>query len=153
MAVTTTPTTRTRPKKRPGVAARRFGYVVAALVNLALLYGVNVWPGWDVLPFLTADTTRVLTLVNASLVAGVAANAVYVVRDPRWLRSFGEAFTTAIGVAAMVALWRVFPFDFGDAGFDWSIVVRVLLAIGIVGGAIGIIANLVSLVSDSRSRS
>lgn len=153
MAITTTPTPRTRPRKRPGPAARRFGYVVAALVNLVLLYAVNAWPGWEVLPFLTAETTQVLTLVNASLVAGAAANALYLVRDPRWLRSFGEAFTTAIGVAAMVALWRVFPFDFGDGGLDWSIVVRVLLAVGIVGGAIGIIANLVSLFSDSRSRS
>lgn len=54
--------------------------------------------------------------VSASLVAGVAANARYVVRDPRWLRSFGEA-------------------------------------LGIVGGGIGIAINLVSLFSDSRSRS
>ena len=148
MAVTTTPT-----KQRPTVAARRFGYVVAVLVNLALLYAVNIWPGWDALPFLTGETTQVLTLVNASLVAGAAANGLYVVHDPRWLRAFGEAFTTAIGVVAMVALWRVFPFDFGDATFDWSLVVRILLALGIVGGAIAVLTNLVSLFSDRGSRS
>ncbi len=147
MAVTT-PT-----RRRPGVAARRFGYVVAVLVNLALLYAVNVWPGWDALPFLTPETTEVLTLVNASMVAGAAANGLYVVHDARWLRAFGDAFTAAIGVAAMVAMWRVFPFDFGTADFDWALVVRVLLAVGIAGGTIGVIANLVSLFSDSRSRS
>lgn len=107
MAVTTTPS-----RQRPAVAARRFGYVVAVLVNLALLYAVNAWPGWDALPFLPA-----------------------------------------IGVVAMVALWRVFPFDFGDATFDWSLVVRILLALGIVGGAIGVLTNLMSLFSDSGSRS
>lgn len=152
MTVTTTPAPRTRARQRPGPAARRFGYVVAALVDLALLYAVNVWPGWDVLPFLTSDTTEVLTLVNASLVAGAAANGLHLLRDPRRLRSFGDACTTAIGVAAMVALWRVFPFDFGDAGFDWSLVVRIVLGLGIVGGAIGIVTSLVSLLSDSRSR-
>lgn len=148
MAVTTTPT-----RQRPAVAARRLGYVVAVLVNLALLYTVNVWPGWDALPFLTEDTTQVLPLVNASLAAGAAANGLYVVHDPRRLRAFGEALTTAIGVVAMVALWRVFPFDFGDATFDWSLVVRILLALGIVGGAIGVLTNLVSLFSDRGSRS
>lgn len=142
-----------RPKPRRGVGVRRFGYVVAAAVNLALLYGINVWPGWDVLPFLTARTTEVLTLVNASLIAPIAANVLYIVHDPRWLRAFGEAFTTGIGVAAMVALWRVFPFDFGETTIDWVLVTRVLLAIGIAGGAIGVVANLVTLFSARGSRS
>lgn len=146
MAVTTS-------TRRPPVAARRVGYVIAVLVNLALLYLVNVWPGWEAVPFLTEDTTRVLTLVNASIVAGAVANVVYLVADPRWLRSFGEAFTTAVGIAAMVRLWQVFPFDFGDTGFDWAIVVRVLLVVGIVGAAIGLLTNLVRLVSGTPSRS
>lgn len=149
--MTVSETTR-HEKKRAPVAARRFGYVVAGLVNAALLYVVNVWPGWQELGFLTEETRDVLGLVNASLVVTVAANVVYIARDPRWVRSLGEIVTTAVGLAAMVLIWEVFPFDFGDASFDWEILVRVLLGIGIVGSVIGILARIVSLVTDTRSR-
>jgi hypothetical protein len=149
--MTVTQTT-ARGKKRATVAARRFGYVVAVLVNAAMLYVVNVWPGWQELGFLTEDTREVLGLVNASIVVGIAANLVYIVRDPGWLRSAGELVTTAVGLAAMIVIWEVFPFDFGDAAFDWAILVRVLLAIGIIGSVIGMFARAVSLVADTRSR-
>ena len=45
----------------------------------------------------------------------------------------------------MIRLWQVFPFDFAD-GTAWPVLVRVLLLLGIVGGAIGIVVNLVALV-------
>jgi hypothetical protein len=146
-----TSTTTRRPTRRPSTAARRFGHVVAVVVNAAMLYVVNVWPGWDSLWFLTGDTTQVLGLVNASIVVGVVANAVYIVHDVGRLRSFGDLVTTSIGLAAMVVIWQVFPFDFGETGFDWELVVRIVLGVGIIGSAIAIITHLVSLVSDSRS--
>ena len=66
--------TKTAPRKRPTVGARRVGYVVAVLVNAAMLYAVNRWPGWEVLPFLTADMVLVVGLVNASIAVNLAAN-------------------------------------------------------------------------------
>ena len=149
MAVTTQPKSL---KKRPSVGARRFGYVVAALVNAAMLYLVNVWPGWDAVPFLTDETTQVLGLVNASMVIGIAANLVYVANDTTWVRGIGELTTTAVGLAAMIQIWQVFPFDFAGYSFDWDVVVRVLLVLGMVGSAIGLVAKLVSLRADTPSR-
>jgi hypothetical protein len=35
---------------------------------------------------------------------------------------------------------QVFPFRFVDPGFDWSALVRVLLVLGLVGSAIGVVA-------------
>jgi hypothetical protein len=75
-------------------AGRRAGYVVAAAINAVLLYLVNGRPGWDVLPFLTAGMTKVLPLINLSLVAGIAVNLVYLIRDPRWLVAVGSLVTT-----------------------------------------------------------
>jgi hypothetical protein len=144
-------TTTRRSTRRPSIAARRFGHVVAVLVNAVMLYVVNVWPGWDSLWFLTQDTPQVLGLVNASIVAGLVANAVYIVHDTGRLRSLGDLATTGIGLAAMVMIWEVFPFDFGAADFDWELVVRIALAVGIIGSVVAIIAHLVSLVSGSRS--
>jgi hypothetical protein len=60
--------------------------------------------------------------------------------------------TTVVGIVAMVAMWRVFPFDFGEASFDWALLFRWVLGVGIAGSAIGIVVNVVSLVSDTRSR-
>jgi len=49
-------------------------------------------------------------------------------------------------VIALVWLWQVFPFDFGDATFDWELLTRWVLGIGIAGSVIAIVVALVSLV-------
>lgn len=140
----------TATKRRPPVAARRTGYLVSVAVNAVLLYLVNRRPGWDALPFLTRDTELVLGLVNASLVAGVVANLVYVLADPPRVRALGDLVTTSIGLVAMVRIWQVFPFSFDEDGFPWETVFRVALVVGIVGSAIAIVVALVSLVRGGR---
>jgi hypothetical protein len=133
-----------RRKPRPSAAVRRFGYLVAALINAAMLYAINVWPGWTAVPFLTVQTEDVLPAVNASLVAGILANALYLWQDPKWLRELGNVVTTSVGLFAMIRLWVVFPVEFPAAGFDWALIVRILLALGIVGSIVGILAGLFS---------
>ena len=143
--------TTTRRTPRPGPATRRFGYIVALTVNVVMLFAVNRWPGWDALPFLTDDTERVISWVNASIIVGIAANLVYVVRDPRWLKALGDLLTTTVGLLAMVRIWQVFPFDFDDSSVDWTLVTHLLLAVGIVGSLIGIVVALVSFVRAAQS--
>lgn len=123
-------------------AARRVGYVVAVLIDAAMLYAINVRPGWEVVPFLTEETPAVLGWVNASIVVGLVANLVYLVRDPRWLKALGDIATTAVGLVALLRIWQVFPFDFGTDAFDWPLVVRILLGLGIVGSGIAILVTL-----------
>ncbi len=139
--------------RRPSVAARRTGYVFAVLINAALLFGVNVWPAWDALPFLSNDFTQVLGLVNTTLVVSIVANVVYLFKDTTWVKALGDVVTLSVGLAAMVQIWQVFPFDFGDATFDWSLVFRIFLGLGIVGSAIAIVVALVSLVTGRPSQS
>ena len=143
MSTATTAPTRRRTKARPSRAARRFGYVVAIALNAVMLYAINVWPGWDVVPFLTGDTVDVLDAVNASIVVTLAANAVYLFRDPPRVRALGDIVTTVVGLVAMVVIWRVFPLDLSSG---WETVARVLLAIGIVGSGIAIVTGIVRLV-------
>jgi hypothetical protein len=136
--------TTSAPARRPSVGARRFGYLVAAVVNVALLYFANVWPGWDALPFLTADTVLVMAAINASISVNLFVNVVYLFRDDPPLKSLGDLATMAVGLFALVRVWVVFPFDFGS-GFDWAIVVRVLLVAGMVGSVLAIVATVVGL--------
>ena len=143
MSTATTSPSRRRTKARPSRAARRFGYVVAIVLNAAMLYAINVWPGWDVVPFLTDDTVDVLEVVNASIVATMAANLVYVFRDPPRVKALGDVVTTVVGLVAMVVIWRVFPLDLSSG---WETVARALLAIGIVGSGIAIVTGIVRLV-------
>jgi hypothetical protein len=131
--------------------ARRAGYVVAVAVNAVLLYLINGRPGWDVLPFLTADMTKALPLINLSLVAGIAVNLVYLIRDPRWLVAAGAVVTTGVGLAAVVRLWQVFPFDFA-AGSAWETIARILLLLGIAGSVIGLIVQIVALLRALAGR-
>jgi len=42
-------------------------------------------------------------------------------------------------------VWRVFPFDFGGWSFDWSFLVRLVVVLATVGGAVGLLVQLVTL--------
>jgi hypothetical protein len=133
------------PQRTPTSAARRFGYAIGAVANLVMMFLIYVWPGWEIVPFLTDDTTRVLGLVMASLIVGVATNLVYMVADPPVLRTIGDVLSTGIAVAVITRTLRVFPFDFGDATFDWALVTRILLILLIIATSIGLVAQMVRL--------
>lgn len=148
MTVTLTPTSAPRTARRPSPAARRFGYLVAAIVDAVMLYAINRWPGWEELSFLTAETDEVLLAVNASIVVGLLVNLGYLAYDPQWLRGLGDMVTTAFSLVAIVRIWTVFPFSFDGSGIDWETITRWLLALGIAGTAIGFVAGLVALLRN-----
>jgi hypothetical protein len=129
-----------------GTAARRTGSLVLVLLGAAVLVAVNAWPGWRAAGFLTEDTLLVLGVVNLSLAAGVVVNVVAALLDRPWVHAVGDVLTSALGLLATVRLLQVFPFRFAGSGFDWAVVVRVLLVLGVVGGAIGLVAALVAVV-------
>lgn len=137
MSATTANGSRRRTKPRPTLAARRTGYVVSVLLNAAMLYAINVWPGWDTVPFLTDDTVDVLDLVNASIVVNLAANVVFLLRDPPRVKALGDLVTTVVGLIVMVAIWRVYPLDLSPS---WDAVARVLLGVGMAGSVVGILS-------------
>lgn len=114
---------------------------MSILINAALLYALNAWPTWHAVPFLTPRTAEVLGLVNASLIVGLIVNVVYlaVTSPPIW--ALGQLVVLAVGLAAAFQIWNVFPFDFGAYSFDWALVVRILLVVGIVGSIIGLIVQ------------
>ena len=132
--------------RRPSAGARRFGYLVAIGFTVAGWYVINVRPGWEAVPFLTSDTADVLGLLNFSLLVGIAVNLLYVVRDPRWLTALGDVVTTGVGLAVLVTVWQVFPFDFDAYTFGWAGLTRLVLVLAMVGSAIAIVVQLVTLV-------
>ena len=143
-------TVATRPVRRSTRMEREIGYIVGAVVNALLLGAVNGWPGWDAVPFLTDDTRLVLGWVNASLVVGLLANLLYAVTDPPRVRAGGDVVQNLVGLAAMVRIWQVFPVDFAGGGFDWELLARWVLAVGIFGASVAVLVAVVRLVRGTR---
>jgi len=140
--MTTPMTTLSAPESaRVDRGARRFGYAVAVLVNVALLVVANNILSWDLLPWLTAEFETVLPPVNLSLMAAVLANTVYMRNDRTVIRSTGQIVVSLVGAVAAFQMLAVFPFDFSAYSFSWGVVARVILVVTIVGSAIGIIAE------------
>lgn len=123
----------------------RGGNIGSVLVNAVLLWGINIWPGWKAVPFLTADMERVLGMINASLTAGIIANLIFVVIRNRGVMALGNLAVLGIGLAATLRMLEVFPFDFGDSWSGWPVVVRVLLVLGIVGSIVGMVVEIVAM--------
>jgi len=139
-----------RPQNRPlGVVARRVGYAAAVVVNMVLLFLLNVRPGWQVASFLTEDTPQVLVLLNLSLLAGVVANLVYVLADGPWVKTVGDLTTTTIGMAVLIRVWYVFPFDFAAYAVNWGLIVRAVTALGLAGMGIALIVHTIALIGLS----
>lgn len=124
--------------RRPTVATRRAGYLIAIAINVTILYAINRWPGWDAVPFLTADTVLVLGWVNVSIAAGIAANFAYLAYDAPWFKALGDLITTGVGLCALIRIWQVFPVD---AAAPWPVVARVFLVVAIGGSIIGLIVQ------------
>jgi hypothetical protein len=64
---------------------------------------------------------------------------------PRWFVFLGDAASTAIGTAALVRIWQVYPFEFATEPVDWALVARVVLVVAFVGSLIGIGVALVRM--------
>jgi hypothetical protein len=139
----------------------RAGYVVAVIVNVIMWVLVNVRPGWRELPFLTADFLDILWVVNLSMITGAVANVAYLFYDADWFKSVCQIGVTAVGLAASIRMWQVFPFDFSSYLFPWEGITRVLLILAIVGSVVAIVSEVVKLAklaihqtsADARSQS
>jgi hypothetical protein len=128
--------------RRPARNARRVGYTVAVVINLALLWAVNVTPGWRWIPVLTEDFSAIVGFVSISLLVGAGVNLLYLAVDPPWLRRLGDAVTGGVAVVVLVLLVRDFPFALGGAWSASELPLRILLGLAAVGTAIGVVANL-----------
>lgn len=131
--------------RRPSRGARQFGYLLAVAINLAVLWLVNVAPGWRSLAFLNDDFATVLGLLNLSLVVGVAVNFIYAVTDGSWIKRLGDAASAAFSLMVLLRLVLVFPFVFRQPWAWAEPASRVLLWLAMVGTAIAIVVNLVTL--------
>jgi len=142
-----------KSKPRPPRGVRRFGYGVAIAVNAVGLVVVNNLPDWTILRFLTDDFATILPIINVSFAASIAVNAAYLANDGASFKSSGQLVLNAISLVAIVRTLQVFPFDFTDYSFDWGLMARVALVIGIVGIVVGSLVEIRKLSRGGAGRS
>jgi hypothetical protein len=135
-----------RTAKRPPQGARRAGYVLAALVNLVLIWLLNVAPGWEWLTILTGEFASLVGLITASLVVGAVIDLAYVVADPPWMKRLGDAITAVFACVILARTWSIFPFDLDDWWSGWETLLRIGIGFLTVVTAIAVVVNLVLLV-------
>lgn len=140
---------RTDELKRVG---RRFGFGIAVVINVVLLYLVQNLTSWDVLPFLTSEFDSLVPWISFSLIVGIVANFLYMMNDDYRLRSVGDIVTNLVSLAVTWRVLQVFPFDFSAYEFDWELVTRIILIIAIVGTFAGAIAATTKLATGGRGR-
>ncbi|MEZ5407166.1 MAG: hypothetical protein R2761_04015 [Acidimicrobiales bacterium] len=134
---------------RPGRLRRRSGYVAAIVVQLIGLYLVRHLVDWDV-PFLTSRFDRVVPSIELSILVTLAANAAWLVLDPPWFRSVIQIGVNLVGLAPIVRMWQIFPFDLGADDRIWRLVLRALLVVAFAGTVVGTGAELARLARSGR---
>jgi hypothetical protein len=88
-----------------------------------------------------------------SLIAAITANVIFFFFNADWFVSLLRFFLNTIGLILAVRMLQVFPFDFSAYTFDWALVIRILLILGIVGAGIAILAELVKFIAAVWNRS
>jgi len=130
-------------------------YVASVIVNAIMLLVINlyaVWRPWTK-GVITQDWPQVLWAANLAGAVQVVGGMVLVASRPRWLARLGELVFSVVSLISAAVLYSVFPFDFGRIGAEWmNTVTRVLLMIGLFGGSIAVVVNLVKLFSGPGPR-
>jgi len=132
-----------RPSAR---TTAHFGYVVAIIVNVAMLVIANNILEWGWLPFLTADFAQVLPLIDLSLLATIAANVAYLAHDPPWFKSVCQIGIGGISLAVALRMYQVFPLDFSSSQFDWEPMARFVILLTAIATLIAMVAELAKLI-------
>ena len=131
---------------------RKVGYAVAIAGNIALLVIANNILDWGWLPWLTDEFNDILPVMNVSLGASIAANAIYLFYDPPGFKAAAELGLLIISLIVTIRFLQVFPFDFTAYEFGWGTLVRWLLVLAIVGISIGMLVQVVQLVRLGAQR-
>lgn len=135
-------------RTRPSVTARRVGFAISAAINAVLLYLIDGHPGWAVVPFLTDDAATVIAWVNVCLIAGLSVSLVQLACDPPWVVALAGMVTNGIGAAVLARIWQVFPFAFDGDSFNWPLLIRVVLVLGVLGSFAAFVTDAVKLVAS-----
>ena len=109
---------------------------------------------WTRMPFFTGDLGRWLLILNTTLVISIIAHIVMILIDSDLLRQALYVIMNAFGLATVISLLVVFPFNFdvipnSAAATATSLGVTIVLIIIAVGIGIGLLVRFIRLLISS----
>jgi uncharacterized membrane protein len=151
-------------------AGRIAGYSAAIFWNLVLLiffsffhryiawYHIGPDGSMVGLPMLTNDYFAWLPILITALLLSIAAYIVLIIYDKYWLRETIQIVLNTIGVAVIVNLLYIFPFNFNvipnnTAVYVVPIVVTIVLILIAVGLGVAALVHFVKLIVNSARQS
>jgi uncharacterized membrane protein len=117
-------------------------------------YSANTYGGtvtWERYPFFTDDISRWLPILTATLIISIIGHFILIFYDRYVLRQIIHIIIDVFGLATVVTLLSVFPFDFyvipnTTAAAGTQIGVTVILILIAVGFSIGILVCIIKLI-------
>lgn len=103
---------------------------------------------WTRTPLLTDDYFTWLPILITTLILSMAGHVILIIHDRYWLRQVILAVLNIIGIATVVTLISIFPFDFDVIpASTWANVIPIIVTIALVCVAVGLgIGTLVMLI-------
>jgi hypothetical protein len=133
-------------------SARQFGYIVAIIVNLVLLYVVNNLLNWH-LPYisnvLTPAFANCLWAINLSLSVSIFINFLFLAFDPRWFRHLMQVIQSVFGLISVFIFYSIFPLQIVNPAIEQLVHWGLLIALAGIGIAI-LVDLIVAITSFSR---
>ncbi len=107
--------------------------------------------GWQITPLVTSDFSLWLPILNTTLALTIAAHAIFIAYDRYLLREIVHLGLDVFGLATVISLLLIFPFNFdvipnADANFWAPLGLSVTLILTSVGIGIGIIVRFIRLI-------
>lgn len=120
-----------------------FGWLAptVALANAVVLVAAVRYLNPSTLSFLTEEIDQVAPFIRLALLVSLIGNIVRLWFSPSWFVGLTDVLATLAGLVATVRLFQIFPFTFNDAPSLWTMVLRVLLIMAMVGAAFGIVLS------------
>lgn len=151
--------TRTRTWRIVGYSAAIF-WNIALFIFLSFFYKYIVWYHIEAdgsvtrLPMLTGDYLSWLPVLIVALILSIAANILFIIYDKYWLRETIQIILNIIGVAVVIALVSIFPFDFSVIPNSTAvdivpILVRIVLILTVISLGVGVLVRFIKLISSA----
>jgi len=120
--------------------AKKFGYFVTILINIAMVYVANNLLNWNI-PVLTDAFNDCLWAINLSFAVTIFINFIFMVFDRKWFHSLMEAFSSVFSFVSGYVFWQVFPLDLTETWAHWVNVGLIILLILILISILSQILN------------
>lgn len=123
---------------------------IANAIGIVLFNTVPLWRQYTQ-GVVLEDFVRILWAANLSFLVQIAGNLSLMFYRPPRFAALVQILATAAGLLSLIVFYLVFPLDFSQVGVAWlNSALRIVLIVGMVGAAIGLIVQTVKLAVNWR---